>query len=202
MALFGGKAKNQAQEEFVWNKLTNGEVIKILTAWLQISDDDEDSWAIMQTGYYDDRKRTVVVSGDSVYIFRCSVSKLYEASSALKSAKFASATAFSVRATIRADEKRAKFRDAFDDVLDSDGIIFNCTDYGFKPLSAYEDQENDISVPRERVLKVWAVVVKALMEKLYNDFEFGSVDSDSELFGTTVYTFGYTVPSYGWKSWF
>lgn len=201
MALFGNKAKNQEYEEMIWNKLAKGEVIKILAEWLQI-DDIEDSWAIMQTGYYDNRKRTVVVTKDTVYIFKCSASDLYEISSSLRSARLSSAFAISDRGIARADAKRARASDAIDGLNNTDGIFFNCTTYGFSPLSAYEDETNGISVSSERVLKIWAVVVKALMEKLYNNFEYRNVESDSEIFGTTVYTFGYTVPSYDWKSWF
>ncbi len=204
MALFGGKAKNQEYEELIWNKLTNGDVIKFLTAWLQISDDDDgdkDSlWAIMQTDYYDDRKRTVVVTRDTVCIFKCSVSDLYEVSSSLRSARFA--FGLTTSGETRAEAKRAKASEAVAGLKNTEGIFFNCTDCGFSPLSAYEDESNGISVSREKVMKIWAVVVKALMEKLYSDFVFSSVDSDTEIFGTTVYTFGYTVPSYNWKSWF
>lgn len=83
-----------------------------------------------------------------------------------------------------------------------DFVGFNCTSYGYSPLTSFEDANSGIVVSEERVLQLWAGVVKNLMEQLFEDITCGNVDAESDVFGTTAYSFGFTIPHHEWKSWF
>lgn len=206
MGLFGSKVNKEEAERKVWDSLAKGEMIRYLARWIQKKDPNDDlsdgEWIFTQDGYYDDCKRTVVLTTDTVMIFKCSVVQVREVGYSIKSANFATDFALTKNGEVRAEERRREALDSMNKLKSVDCVGFNCTSYGYSPLTSFEDLNTNTVISEERVLQLWAGVVKNLMKQLFEDITFGNVDAESDVFGTTAYSFGFTIPHYEWKSWF
>ena len=153
MGLFDGKAKQEAAENEILQKLSQAPILDLLIENV-INSGDEEPWLFSGMSYYDSCRRTVIIEPDG---FGIKWSSTHE------------------EPYIGSDGQRRTQR-----VEDVHGELgYSYTKSGYLPLHSYsyDDGRKEISV--DRVCCLWASIIRERLAAKMPDCKFGNVGSSA-----------------------
>lgn len=165
MGLFDGKAKKEAVENEIMQKLSQQKILNDLI--FTLFEENED-WITTCQGYYDNRKRVVLVDTDYFGVFVMDHHIERDATGAER---------------------------WVDDVISK--VEYNYTSSGYAPLHHHVNEKGNEDVSVQRVLYLWASVIRERMQGKLPNCSFGEVEDQN---GQIKFT--YKVPGKVWKQWF
>ncbi len=205
MGLFNNKAKVEAINMRLATKLDALDITEHLMQGLAAVDCPENYWVFHSVGYYDPGKRTVVVSPDGLIVFNCAVDQLAHLEKALKRSKRAAMLAcVSGKGLERVKELQSDVDEKIDDLMNRESISLNYTEYGYEPLSEYQDEQSGCFLDMTATLRVWAEVLQRHMEAVFPNLYYDGTLENIHLNAaeSALVAFSYDVPDLVWKTWF
>lgn len=157
MGLFDNKAKREAAENEVLQKLSQVPLLDLLIENILL---EEEAWILQCQSYYDDRCRVVKIEPDGCEI------KWFDA-----------------RREVRMGSDGHTYRETVEDIHGRVGYSY--TKSGYLPLHSYRYDNGDKEIPTDRICCLWASVVRERMMARMPQCKFGNVD-EKATFSYTV----------------
>lgn len=207
MSLF----RNKKYDSFLnqtFTELKNSELLDyLITDMKDYFTSNEYSWLSLSTDYYDEGERSVVITGDGVLIFNCSIENVAAVNDAQRRVNWASHFALmSQKSFNRLQDRHEELTSAAKNLFDKEVVPLIYTSYAFTPIpSGRTSPDNEIYLDRDDLLAAMANAVKSRMQEIFPSLQCSK--SNIALSPNTIDTnmsvaFSYKVPKLKWKTWF